>query len=77
MLYGHRGRWMNSGEFNKELQNIKKNKAELSNIIAEIKNTLEGSNSGLDDTKEWISKLEHRVVEITQAEQKKGKRTNF
>lgn len=32
---------------------------------------LEGINSGLDDTKEWLSKLEERVVELTQSEQKK------
>ena len=33
------------------------------------KNTLELINSRLDDTEEQISKLEDRVVEITQAEQ--------
>ena len=31
---------------------------------------LEGMNSALDDTKEQISKLEDRVLEITQDEQK-------
>ena len=38
------------------------------------KNRLEGINSRLDDEEEWISDLEDRVVEITQAEQKKKKR---
>ena len=33
---------------------------------------LEGMNSALDDTKEQISKLEEKVVEINQA--KKGKK---
>ena len=41
-----------------------------------LKNTLEGINSRLDDTEEWISELEERIVEITQAEQKKRKK-NF
>ena len=36
-----------------------------------MKNTLEGINSKLDDTKEWISELEDRVVEMTEAKQKK------
>ena len=39
-----------------------------------MKNTLEGINSRLHDTEEQISKLEDRVVEITEAEQKEDKR---
>ena len=49
------------------------NHIELKNTITEIKDTLEGSNSKLDDTEEWISELKDTVVEITQAEQKKEK----
>ena len=45
----------------------------MKNTITEIKNTLEGINSRLDDTEELISKLDDRVMEITQAEQRKGK----
>ena len=41
--------------------------------ITEMKNTLEGINSRLDDTEEWISKLEDRILEITQAGQRKEK----
>ena len=52
------------------------NHIELKNTITEIKNTLEGSNSKLDDTEEWISELKDTVVEITQAEQKKEKQPN-
>ena len=59
------------GFFNKGLKNIKKNKTEMKNTITEMKNTLEGINSKLDNTEEWISKLENRVVEITEAEQDK------
>ena len=36
-----------------------------------MKNTLEGINSRLDDTEEWIRELEDGIVEITKAEQKK------
>ena len=43
----------------------------MENTITEIKNILEGINSRLDDTEEWISELEDRVVEIIQAEQEK------
>ena len=42
--------------------------------IVEMKNTLEGLNSRLDDTEVQISELEDRVVEITQSEQQKEKR---
>ena len=38
-----------------------------------MKNTLEGTDSRLDDTEEWISELEDRVVAIINAEQKKKK----
>ena len=58
---------------NKELENVKKNQTQLKNIIIiiEIKNTLEGINNSLDDTEGQISKLEDRVVEISQAKQEK------
>ena len=39
-----------------------------------MKNTLEGINSRLGDTQEWISNLEERIVEITQSEQVKRKK---
>ena len=39
-----------------------------------MKNTLEGINSRLNDTEEWISKLEDRVEEINDAEHKKEKK---
>ena len=58
----------------KKLHNIKKNQAELN--TTEIKNTIEGINTGLDDSKEQISNLDDRVVEITEAKQKKEKTTS-
>ena len=42
--------------------------------MTEIKNTLEGINSRLDDKEAWINELQDRVGEIIQAEQKKEKR---
>jgi len=42
------------------------------NIITEMKNTLEEINSRLNNTEEWISNLEDRVLEITDAKQKVG-----
>ena len=39
-----------------------------------MKNTLERRNSILNDTEEWISELEDRVVESTAKEQSKEKR---
>lgn len=41
-----------------------------------MRNTLEGINSRLDETEEWISDLEDRVVKITQTEQKEKKSFN-
>ena len=58
--------------FNKEL--IEKNQTGLNSTITENKNILKGITSRLDDTEEQISKLEDRVVEITEADQKKEKR---
>ena len=46
----------------------------MNNIIIEIKNTLEGTNSRITQAEEWISEVEDRVVEITAEEQHKGKK---
>lgn len=42
--------------------------------MTEIKKYIEGINIRLDDTKQQISELEDRVVEITLIDQKKEKR---
>ena len=52
------------------IRKYKKSQTELNSTITEVKNSLKGVNSRLDDTEEQISKLEDRVVEITEAEQK-------
>ena len=46
----------------------------MKNIITERKNTLEQINRRLDDTEEQIGKLEHRVMEISEAEKNRIKR---
>ena len=46
-------------------------KTEMKTTITEIKNRLEGMDSGLNDTAEWISKPKDMAVEITEAEQRK------
>ena len=61
-----------SKNFNKELENIRKNQSQLKNIITEMKNIPEGINSRLDD-REWISNLEDKIMEISQSEQQKEK----
>ena len=43
------------------------------NSISEIRNTLSGINSGLEEAKEWISDLEERVLESNQAQQEREK----
>ena len=57
---------------NQKLLGVRQYK-EKTNTVEEYnnwnKNTLELINSRLDDTEEQISKLEDRVVEITQPEQ--------
>ena len=63
-----------SEKMNKESENTKKNQTELKNTITEMKSTREGINRRLDDTEGWICKLEDRVVQTTQTEEKKEKR---
>ena len=46
----------------------------MNNTIAEIKNTLEGINSRINETGKRISELEDRMVEITAMKQNKEKR---
>ena len=61
--------------FNKEIKNFKMKQAEMKNTITKIKIWLEGTNSRIQEGKEWISKLEDRLVEITDAEQSKKKKS--
>ena len=46
----------------------------MNNIISEMKNTLEGINSRITETEEWVRDLKDRMVEITAMEQNKERR---
>ena len=46
----------------------------MQNTITEIKNSLEAVNSRIHEAEEWISKVENRLVEISDMEQKREKR---
>ena len=46
----------------------------MQNTITDIKNSLEATNSRIQETEKGISKVEDRPVEITDVEQKREKR---
>ena len=46
----------------------------MNNVINEIKNTLEGTNSWITVAEDRISEVEDRMVEINEADRKKEKR---
>ena len=63
-----REEWMKTGRILTESENMKKNQTKLKNILTEMKDTLEGINSRLNDTGNWIGKPEDRVAEMTEVE---------
>ena len=46
----------------------------MENTITEIKYSLEGTNSRIHEVEEWIGKVEDRLMEMTDAEQKKNEK---
>ena len=66
---------MNSVRTSTEIENIKKEQIRTEETITEMKNTLEGISSRLEDAEEQISNLEDRLAEITQLKQQKEKET--
>ena len=46
----------------------------MNNIITEMKNTLEGTNSRITEGEEWINEVEVQMVKITVEEENKGKK---
>ena len=46
----------------------------MKNTITKIKNSLKATNSRIQEAEEWISEVEDRLVEITDAEQKRETR---
>ena len=59
--------------FNKYLEEIKNSQSIVNNAITEIKSTLKGTNSKITQAEYRISEVEDRMVEINEAERKKGK----
>ena len=57
--------------FNRDLEKIKKSQYIMNNVINEIKNTLEGTNSRIMEAED--SEVEDRMVEINESERKKEK----
>ena len=60
--------------FNKDLGELKSKQTMMNNTMSEIKNSLQGINSIITETEEWISDLEDKIVEIITTEQNKEKR---
>ena len=58
---------------NKEIQDLKLKQAGMQNTITEIKNSLEATNGRIQEAEEQISKVEDRLVEITDVEEKREK----
>ena len=46
----------------------------MNNSITEVKNTLEGNNSRINEAEDRISEVAHRMVELNEEERKKEKR---
>ena len=46
----------------------------MKNTMSEMKSTLEGINSRLDEAEDWINHLEDKIAENIQSEQQKRKR---
>lgn len=60
----------------RKFKNVIKNQSEMKNKVTEMNNTLEGINSNTVNTKEQVSDLKDRIVEITQSQQQNEK-TSF
>ena len=60
--------------FNKDLEKLKTKGTMMNNTVDEIKYSLEGINSRINETEKLISDLEDKIVEITTTEQTKEKK---
>ena len=58
----------------KEIQDLKLKQAEMQNIITEIKNSLEATNSIIQEAEEQISEVEDRLLKITRKQNRKEKK---
>ena len=58
-------------KFNKDLEEIKSRQSIMSNVITEIKSSLEGTNSRINEAEDRINEVEDRMVEMKQRGKKK------
>ena len=61
-------------ELRENLNSIKKIQSEKKDTVIEIKNTLQGINSRVDNTENQISELEYKEAKNNQSEQHEEKR---
>ena len=59
---------------NKDPEELKNKHTKTNNTVTEFINTLEGINSRISETEEWISEMEDKMVEVNSEEQNKVKR---
>ena len=50
----------------KDMKTVTKNQPEMKNTLTEMKNKLQGINSGIDEAENQISSLEYKKAENTQ-----------
>ena len=61
-------------EFSEDLNSIKKIQSEMKDPLIKIENNLQGDNSRVDEAKNQINDLEHKVAKNNQSEQQEEKR---
>ena len=64
----------NFSNLNKDLNTLRKDMPQLKNVTVEMKKSWQGINSKSEDTEEWTSNQENRIVEVAQLEDQKEKR---
>ena len=64
----------NFSDLNKDLNIIRRDITQLKNVTVEMKKSWQGINSKSEDTEEWTSNQENRIVEVAQLEDQKEKR---
>ena len=60
-------------ELSEDLNSIKKIQSEIKDGLIEIKNNLQGNNSRVDEAKNQINDLEHKIAKTTVQNNKKKK----
>ena len=56
-------------EFSKDLNSIRKIQSETKDTLMEIKNNLQGNNSGVDESENEINDVEHKEAKNNQSKQ--------